>query len=280
LEKGGLVSIVDGQVLLNAAAFKDAARAAAPEQPAEDFGATDPRAAAVLRTFVRGGKLLQMPMQFSKRRVVLEHIASVFEPGVRYSEREVNAILRAWFDDYAALRRYLVDGGLLDREAGEYWRIGGWVEDVPAPAQPAVLPEVRVSRLAAYTLIRDGDQVLLSRIAAGRRLAGIWHLPGGRVEFGEPPRDAAIREAYEETGLHVEPTDLITADSMVNEIERAGERLVTHAVALVYGARVAGGTLGVTEVGGSTDQARWWPVEEVLSGLPTTRIVRRMLGGE
>jgi ADP-ribose pyrophosphatase YjhB (NUDIX family) len=280
LEKGGLVSIVDGQVLLNAGAFKDAARAAAPEEPAEDFGATDPRATAVLRTFVRGGKLLQMPMQFSKRRVVLEHIASVFEPGVRYSEREVNAILRAWFDDYAALRRYLVDGGLLDRDAGEYWRIGGWVDDVPAPAGPAPPPEVRKSRLAAYSLIRDGDRVLLARIAVGRRLAGIWHLPGGQVEFGESPVDAAIREAYEETGMRVRPTHLITADSMVNEIERNGERLVTHAVALVYGAQVLDGTLGVTELGGSTDEARWWPVDEVLGDLPTTRIVRRMLGGE
>jgi hypothetical protein len=60
--------------------------------------------------------------------VVLEHIVLAFEPGVRYPEKEVNAVLRAWNDDYAALRRYLVDEQLLDRENNEYWRVGGYVD--------------------------------------------------------------------------------------------------------------------------------------------------------
>jgi len=47
---------------------------------------------------------------------------------VRYPERQVNAMLRAWYPDYAALRRYLVDEHLLAREAGEYWRAGGWAD--------------------------------------------------------------------------------------------------------------------------------------------------------
>ena len=53
--------------------------------------------------------------------VVLDHVARVFEPGVRYPERDVNAMLGAFFDDYAALRRYLVDEGFLARDAGTYW---------------------------------------------------------------------------------------------------------------------------------------------------------------
>jgi hypothetical protein len=40
----------------------------------------------------------------------------------------VNAILRSWHEDVAALRRYLVEEGLLSREKGEYWRSGGWVD--------------------------------------------------------------------------------------------------------------------------------------------------------
>jgi hypothetical protein len=47
---------------------------------------------------------------------------------VRYPEREVNALLAAWHPDVAALRRYLVDEGLLTRDAGVYWRSGGYVE--------------------------------------------------------------------------------------------------------------------------------------------------------
>ncbi len=57
--------------------------------------------------------------------MILEHLATAFEPGVRYPEREVDAILRSWHPDHAALRRYLVDERLMARDGGVYWRIGG-----------------------------------------------------------------------------------------------------------------------------------------------------------
>lgn len=81
----------------------------------------------VLARFFRGNRLVEIPSARAKRLVVLERIALEFEPGVRYPEPEVNAILRGFHDDHAALRRYLVDAGLLDREHGEYWRAGGRV---------------------------------------------------------------------------------------------------------------------------------------------------------
>lgn len=81
----------------------------------------------VLRVFVRGGRVVAMPAKQSKRLVVLDYCAQVFEPGVRYPEAEVNARLGALFDDYAMLRRYLVDSGLMARENGVYWRSGGTV---------------------------------------------------------------------------------------------------------------------------------------------------------
>jgi len=59
---------------------------------------------------------------------VLEHIVACFEPGVKYPERAVDAILRAWHADYAQLRRHLIDCGLMAREDGVYWRIGGPVD--------------------------------------------------------------------------------------------------------------------------------------------------------
>ena len=81
--------------------------------------------------FMPEGVLRSMPAKHAKRHVLLVHIAQRFEPGRRYPETEVDAILRAVTDDGAAdhvsLRRYLVDAGLLAREAGEYWRSGGWV---------------------------------------------------------------------------------------------------------------------------------------------------------
>jgi hypothetical protein len=68
-----------------------------------------------------------MPARRSKRLVVLDHIARVFEPGVSYQENEVNAYLRAFHSDYAMLRRYLVDEGFMSRDHGRYWRTGGGV---------------------------------------------------------------------------------------------------------------------------------------------------------
>ena len=56
------------------------------------------------------------------RRVVLEYLAGAFDEGVEYDEREVNETLRAIHDDYATLRRYLVDERLLERTRGVYRR--------------------------------------------------------------------------------------------------------------------------------------------------------------
>ncbi len=85
---------------------------------------------AVLRAFVGpDGRLHTIPSRRAKRLVVLDHLAQAFEPGERYGEAEVNRRLRAWHDDVAALRRYLVEEGLLTREASVYWRSGGTVLD-------------------------------------------------------------------------------------------------------------------------------------------------------
>lgn len=82
---------------------------------------------AVLRAFVKEGRLTSIPASLAKRRVVLDFLAQDFEPGKRYSEKQVNLVLGKRFADTAALRRYLVDEGFLEREGGggRYWRAGG-----------------------------------------------------------------------------------------------------------------------------------------------------------
>lgn len=126
LETAGLVSIVDSGYELHAELFKEAAREAAPAP--EDLGVVDQADEAVLRAFFRNGRLTHLPTAYPKLVIVLRHVVVAFEPGIRYPEREVNAVLSAFYPDYAALRRYLVDEGLLSREAGVYWRTGGWVD--------------------------------------------------------------------------------------------------------------------------------------------------------
>jgi hypothetical protein len=128
LARAGLVDR-DGHALsLHTHLFGTAARAAAAAAPIPEPLSDDPAEDAVLSAFVRNGRLVSIPAQQSKRRVVLEHLVRAFEPGVRYPEREVNALLAVWHPDVAALRRYLVDEGLLTRAAGVYWRSGGWVD--------------------------------------------------------------------------------------------------------------------------------------------------------
>lgn len=86
---------------------------------------------AVLRAFMtEDGRLRSIPAAHGKRLVILDVIAQDFEPGQRYTEKQVNLILGKRHADTAALRRYLVDDGFLEREggAGRYWRAGGTFE--------------------------------------------------------------------------------------------------------------------------------------------------------
>jgi hypothetical protein len=99
-----------------------------PRETGLALGAASEQEEVVLRTFFRNGRLTEIPAKESKRRIVLERIALEFEPGTRYDEKTVNAIVGRFFNDHAALRRYLVDEGFLDRDRGEYWRSGGRVD--------------------------------------------------------------------------------------------------------------------------------------------------------
>ena len=103
-----------------------------PRDAGLTLGAANEDEEIVLRTFFRNGRLTEIPGKASKRRIVLERVASEFEPGVRYEEKEVNVMVGRFLNDYAALRRYLVDEGFLDREAGVYWRTGGRVDIGPS----------------------------------------------------------------------------------------------------------------------------------------------------
>lgn len=128
LESVGLVSRSGGGWVPHPEALQAAAVAAAPPRTYVDHGTSDAVAASVLRTFMPDGRLERIPSTRSKRLVVLDHVARVFEPGTRYPEPDVNAMLSAFHPDYAALRRGLVDEGFLARDGGTYWRIGGTVE--------------------------------------------------------------------------------------------------------------------------------------------------------
>lgn len=128
LIRGGLITVHEGQFALDADVFARAARTAATKAEPVDYGVSDPKVAAVLHAFLVDGRLTSIPASGRKRSIVLEYLVAAFEPGQRYPEAAVNVILASFHSDTAMLRRCLVDEGLLDREHGVYWRIGGWVD--------------------------------------------------------------------------------------------------------------------------------------------------------
>jgi hypothetical protein len=80
--------------------------------------------AKVLRTFIVDDRLVSIPAQDRKRRVVLAYLRERCFPEDRvYPEKEVNQRIALYHPDVAALRRYMVDAGLMTRAAGEYRRV-------------------------------------------------------------------------------------------------------------------------------------------------------------
>lgn len=118
-------------------------------------------------------------------------------------------------------------------------------------------------RVAAYGVITDDDgRMLLAHWNEGRYSA--WTLPGGGIEEGEDPEDALRREVTEETGYEAAVGELLGIHSRVIPAAKrtASSSEPLHTLRIVYRARIVGGALR-NEVGGSTDEARWFTPGEL-----------------
>jgi len=129
------------------------------------------------------------------------------------------------------------------------------------------------TRLAAYAILVDDDRVLLTLWNGGAEPA--WTLPGGEVELYESPEQGALRELLEETGFDVHLTGFLGIDVYV--IPASERRTISdrplRGVRVIYTARVLSGRLRAEpEPDGSTDEARWVPLDEVAQ-LPQVGLV-------
>lgn len=104
---------------------------------------------------------------------------------------------------------------------------------MPPPDMSEGLPTVPVSAVALID--RDG-RVLLAQRPAGKRMAGLWEFPGGKIETGETPEAALIRELGEELGID-------TAESCLAPLTFASHSYDDfHLLMLVYVCRKWSGT--------------------------------------
>lgn len=79
--------------------------------------------AALVATYFRDGRLVEIPARRATLRYVLDELARSFSFGRIYDEREVNALLKDFHDDTARLRRGLVDEQIMLRDGGRYWLV-------------------------------------------------------------------------------------------------------------------------------------------------------------
>ncbi len=77
----------------------------------------------VIDTFIEYGKLVSIPVQRKKKRIILELIAESFEYERIYAEKEVNLIIADFHDDFCTLRRDMISEKLLNRDSTGYWRV-------------------------------------------------------------------------------------------------------------------------------------------------------------
>jgi len=119
-DAGIVTSATDAQrhiYSLNSGLLRDVRKADTPQQ--ESGRSLDYRE-KTLRNFFDGDRLKSIPAQRKQRVIILQKLVERFEHGRKYPEREVNEILKTAHEDFATLRRELVDYGFMVREAGIY----------------------------------------------------------------------------------------------------------------------------------------------------------------
>jgi 8-oxo-dGTP diphosphatase len=107
------------------------------------------------------------------------------------------------------------------------------------------------------SIIIEDDRVLLVK-RAHPPIQGQWSIPGGVLEVGELVREAAVREAQEETGLIVEPGDLLGVYDRV--LRNDEKRVQYHYVLIDFLCRRVGGELLAAS---DAAEVRWFTREEL-----------------
>ena len=96
------------------------------KQVDDRFAITEEENEAILAAYFKQGlhgPLDRYPLKEKKRVAILRHILQSFDAHKKYTEKEVNAIIRPFYDDYVIIRRHLIEYGFMDRtrDGSAYW---------------------------------------------------------------------------------------------------------------------------------------------------------------
>ena len=111
--------------------------------------------------------------------------------------------------------------------------------------------------VVAAAMIDGEGHILLQQRPPGKAMAGLWEFPGGKIEAGEIPADALVRELREELGIAVEPHDLLP---LAFATAAAGER---HLLLLLFTVRAWAGEPQALEASALT-----WATPADMGALP------------
>lgn len=153
----------------------------------------------VVKSFFKGKRLTRFPAQYKKQQIVLEEIAGMFEPGRKYPEKEVNAVILNVFDDYCTVRRLMIGEGLMARKDNVYWRTGG-PDGRPSGGQAGATKKTVAASKAATKQKSEKGSKMKTRAEIKREykeavremgIIAIKNLRNGRMWLGATPNPEA-----------------------------------------------------------------------------------------
>nr|WP_221185332.1 NUDIX domain-containing protein [Flexivirga oryzae] len=133
-------------------------------------------------------------------------------------------------------------------------------------------------RPGAYVVCAHHGRVLLSHQVSAGPAQGKWTLPGGGIEFGEAPADAAVRECVEETGLTPVIGQILGIHSNTYDSDDGIER---HGIRILYaGSFAEGAPAAVSPEDGEIDEVGWFPCDALPRPLTDWAVMGVRLAGE
>ena len=225
----------------------------------------DPRAAVVREIYEETGLDAVVG---ETAHVFSMHLSDTWRRGRRVDAHSVRIVYDGWVASDAPDPRVVeVDGStaevawqpLADVLDGSLPTVGLVTEAL------AVLQPQKRQRVAAYAYVETDGALLLTRNSSFGPQPGVWTLPGGGIDHGEPPSSAVLRELHEECGLEGTLGELLTVDDHhFTGTAPNGRREDFHAIRIVYRVSVpAGVDPQVVEVDGTTDAVAWVPLAEI-----------------